>query len=332
MTPRLPSAVATALALLSAAEVACQTNRGDGPPAASRALPANDTVPLACHFSSAIDECPPTDSPVAALVSLANRLPLGMKDCLAPEVSTHSSWKAEALPTLDQFRASTVTEHLSGNDRLIAQNSALHIALCSDGEARKEYAALVKTLASDRFGEEPSADASREVRDLFGNRLVLRSADLVPMFHDRAFSFTRFFLPFDGDNVQIDVGYLVSVDSHWMPHLTDIVGSVEARTPIDGPLFDACVLSLEASAFRCNDPAVLHLTRLEARLPPGGNGFWLRGNRGGAGCLRCHDDGPNGTSPLEPNKASKELELRRKRFLDAATESLAHLCKDADLC
>jgi hypothetical protein len=282
--------------------------------------------------------CPPRSDAFADLVRAANGFSMASGICaVTSELMTEASVQ-EAIGAVDRAAADTWSTR-SLSERVIGQNAALRLAICSTfrdqqvavrelvPDLRRRAAKLVRQLAPtrhelDALGTSPSPEITRWI----GKPETWK--DQRPPhgfigFHERGYGLTKAIRTMLVGTTLVNMGQLVAVDDEWKPHITPIVGSMEVRRPLDSPQATLCAASLDIDWLSCGAPAGLRpFGEGAARMDPRAN-VVFRTDRMVAHCRVCHTrlGTPQGV-PLPPGTEQAALATRREVFLKELAEHI----------
>jgi hypothetical protein len=277
------------------------------------------SVPYDCAFIAITpSECEPTEPFVAEL----DRLGAAMVEPGEGDPSAEECARAERA--LDRALAVDPSA-LTAVERIVAQSGALRVfgpRTCPPERAiAKKAAAVVARLALpaqtlDALGAEPMPDAD----EWLGPRAawIDRRAE-VPLLHETMEFFTQAFRPIRGRAAGV-VSQLVAIDSDWRPHITPIVGRIEARRDLD-PSAPACVGKLDAARLACASGRIVPVP--EERLPR--NSFVRRVAPGRVDCMRCHGSPDTHANLSDLDDGGEHLRARRARLLEEARAGIRSL-------
>jgi hypothetical protein len=210
------------------------------------------------------------------------------------------------------------------HERLIAQNALLYMAMF-EWPGRIDAIRLMRSLALEpakleSLGTKPTPEIGSWIDA--PEKWIDRRALSFPLEHEKKLMFTQFFRPILAGDVRALVGQLIAVDTRWRPHITPLIGALEA---LQGPGPDikeqgACVAILDVRARRCGAPAGLEALMMLDPGPKALEPFVLASTvPHRAKCLSCHDAPPNALVEDLPEPArAKHLEERREAFMKEA--------------
>jgi len=279
--------------------------------------------------------CPVRSDAFAELVRAANGFSMAPGVCAqTAELMTESSVQ-QALGAVDRAAADEWSAR-SFAERVIAQNAALRLAICStlrDQQVvvrelvpvlRRHAAQLVHQLAPSRHDLAGLGSvASPEISQWIGDPNTWR--DLRPPhgfigFHERGYGLTKAVRTMIVGNALVNLGQLVAIDDEWQPHITPFVGSLEVRRPLESPEATLCAASLDIDWLACGAPAGLRpFGEGAARIDPQANIVFRTDHMMGH-CRVCHIrlGTPQGLA-VAPGTELSVLATRRENFLRELT-------------
>lgn len=256
--------------------------------------------------------CDEARHPIDEIVELSEQLPEIAADH-RPDLARYWARGRAALASAE----SVVPEALTPNERVLAQNAALHLALASagsDAALASRAKALVKKLA---FGAHPRAQP--EALDAWlgpSPAWTDRTSSLSPLFHESIFYDTRVVRLVRTKTLRANFAQLVAIDEAGVPFVTGVVASIEMRRGFgrDAP---ACVVLASPSRVRCNKLGGLAAAPNASHFPQ--SHFLAHDGDAHVRCNACHtaEDAVMGftLSPLAPEEASAVLATRREAVL-----------------
>jgi hypothetical protein len=215
-------------------------------------------------------------------------------------------------------------------ERVAGQNSALRIALCFDGEdaadLRHEALRLVHQMALPRkdlvaLGGEPEMGIRAWLGDP-SRWQDLRSRNKIP-FHEQGYGRTKAIRAMIVDDMLVNLGQLVAVDTEWQPHVTPFVGSLEIRRPIHSARSVLCAASMDVGWLRCGAPAGLRPFTQENESASTSDPFMFRTDSSRRECGGCHlGGGEPKAEETSSEAAQKDLAGRRAALLREVAEQI----------
>jgi hypothetical protein len=131
------------------------------------------------------------------------------------------------------------------------------------------------------------------------------------------------------DDMLVNLGQLVAVDTEWMPHITPFVGSLEIRRPIHSAQTKLCAASLDIGWVRCGAPAGIRPFMEENESAAATEPFMFRTDGSRRECAGCHlGGGETKAEEVSPAAAQKDVAARRAALLRDVAERIQVLLRE----
>ncbi len=270
------------------------------------------------------DCAPSVGDAVTALVRAASGFTISGTRCTL--LGLENTPGATAIEQAAQAVHNAATHDWSGRqvaERVAGQNSALRIAFCFGGEAatglRHAALSLVHRMALPRsdlvaLGTDPDAGIRAWLGDP-SRWQDLKSHNAIP-FHEQGYGRTKAIRAMIVDDMLVNLGQLVAVDTEWQPHITPFVGSLEIRRPIHSARTILCAASMDIGWLRCGAPAGIRPFTEENESVTVTEPFMFRTDSSRRECGGCHlGGGEPKAEETSSAAAQKDVAARRAALL-----------------
>jgi hypothetical protein len=236
---------------------------------------------------------------------------------LVKAAQTHTFWHE----VLEDAQVLQVGD-LSMQERLITQNALLYMA-SFDWDGKLDAIRLLWILALEpekieAMGDQPTPEIGLWLDS--PKDWIDRKAKSSPLEHETTLRYTQFFRPVLAGGVRAIVGQLVAVDKRWRPHITPMIGTLEALQDAGPKTKDpgACVALLDVEARRCGAAAGLEALMLLNPAPKAFASFLPVGTEPHrVRCASCHETAPPNdmVEDLPESSRAQYLKERKQAFL-----------------